>query len=175
MKQYVKEPTRGQYLLDLVISDLPQVRVKVLGILADHKVVLASNPIQISPPNILQRRGWNYKKANWPALKQELREMDWNFVHVDSLDVATERLTLLILVAAQKHIPLCTFAENKSQHPWLNTRCREAIAAKHSSEGSEQFEHLRDTCAAVINEEYLKHVAKTREDIKKCLPGSKQW
>ena len=48
LQQHVKEPTRGNYLLDLVISDFPQTTVKLSGMLADHKVVIASVPLGVS-------------------------------------------------------------------------------------------------------------------------------
>ena len=34
--QLVREPTREQYLLDLFLSDLPEIRMKVLPAIADH-------------------------------------------------------------------------------------------------------------------------------------------
>ena len=158
MQQCVRQPTRGQYLLDLVLSDLPRTKVEVSGVLADHNAVLASIPMQISELNVQRRRGWNFAKANWPALKRALRDIDWSFVHTDALDQATEKFSLKLLIAAQQYIPLRVFTENKSQHPWLNTRCREAIDAKHAAEGTEFFEQFRDVCSATINEEYLKNI-----------------
>ena len=41
LQQYVREPTRGEYLLDLAISDLgPLMRVKVVAGIADYSGVL---------------------------------------------------------------------------------------------------------------------------------------
>ena len=57
LRQHVKEPTHGKYLLDLVISDFPQTTLKLPGMLADHKRVLVSVSLAISSPHELRRRG----------------------------------------------------------------------------------------------------------------------
>ena len=175
LRQHVQEPTREQYLLDLVLSDLPQTSVKLSHMLADHKAVLVTMPLAASGTNDLQRRGWDFSKANWHALKAELRNIDWSFIEVDSIDEATEKFTLELLLASQNNIPVRVFSDNKSQHPWLNARCRSAIARKYASEGTPTFAFARDECSAVINEEYQKFNVQLRKDIKACVRGSKKW
>ena len=173
--QHVKEPTRGNYLLDLVISDFPQTIVKLSGMLADHKVVIASVPLAVSEAVILRRRGWDFKHARWHAFKTELRNTDWTFTRSDTIDEAVEKFTLKILIAAQDHIPLRIFSDNKSQHPWLNNRCRTAISKKHASEGTPNYNRFRNECSVIITDEYLKHLSQLRKDVAQCKRGSKKW
>ena len=93
--------------------------------------------------------------------------------HIDGFGLATEKFTLIIFVAAQNHIDL--HVSIQSQHAWLNTRCRQAIAAKYNAEGIETYNRLRDACSFINNEEFLTHVAITREDMEQCARASKEW
>ena len=175
MKQLVREPTRGEYLLDLVISDMPNIDISVLPTLADHKLVLAKIAVHAAASQAIPRHCWMFKQANWNALRCALSRIDWQFLQVDFLDTAAERFVLTILAAARDHIPKKWISDNKSQHAWLNDACRVAIAAKHASEGSVQYETARDHCSDVITAEYKKHVARIHEKIKACPRGSKRW
>eukprot|EP00959_Pyramimonas_sp_CCMP1952_P298850 6250921-Pyramimonas_sp.AAC.1 len=64
--QRVGQPTRGAYLLDLVLTDINAgVACKVLPQIADHIVVLAKVElaVQHSPP--IERDCWDYRRADW--------------------------------------------------------------------------------------------------------------
>ena len=67
------------------------------------------------------------------------------------------------------------FSEAKGQHPWLNTRCREAIAKKHAAEGSVDYIAARDFCFDVLYDEYRKHIARTKLLLQDCVRGSRKW
>ena len=80
LEQKVRQPTREDNLLDLVLTDIPQVRAKVLPKIADHKGVL----VELSMPEILEktvsREVWILSKANWPILKDDLKNYDWHLL-----------------------------------------------------------------------------------------------
>ena len=174
LNQLVSEPTRQQYLLDLVLSDLP-LHVKVLPMIADHKGVFIKVPVDVAPPQTVSRHGWIYKQAHWQALRRDLASTSWQFVHTETLDVAVEQFTLTILAAARAHIPTRDFQEFKGKHPWMNQVCREAIALKHSHENMADYAHFRDQCSEVLATEYHQYIARIRADIVKCSRQSKQW
>ena len=48
LEQRVSKPARGEYRLDLVLTDVPRLHVSVLPKIADHNIVLAS--LEISTP-----------------------------------------------------------------------------------------------------------------------------
>ena len=47
LKQLVREPTRGDYLLDLALTDLDGVRCKVVSKIADHNGLLLTLPLSV--------------------------------------------------------------------------------------------------------------------------------
>jgi len=174
LQQLVSEPTRGEYLLDLVLTDLP-CSVKVMPMVADHKCLFLKIPVEVSPPQVVHRYGWIFKQARWEALRRDLASTSWDFISNLDLDVATERFTLSILAAARVHIPCRSFCDYKGKHPWLNDRCRNAIATKHAHEGTPHFTFQRDRCSQILTEEYFAYVARIRQDIKRLDRGSKKW
>ena len=117
------EPMRGEYLLDLAISNQPGFQVKVLPTIADHKCVLASVPMKVPEAQRITRWGWSYKNARWQALKAAIRAQDWH------LDVGVEKFLCILLCLCRQYIPMKRFDDVKGAHPWLNARCKQAIAA----------------------------------------------
>ena len=74
--QLVREPTREQYLLDLFLSDLPEIRMKVLPAIADHKAILAHVPLPEISEKTMCRYNWKLDEANWGELGKELEGID---------------------------------------------------------------------------------------------------
>ena len=86
MKQRVTEPTRrdvsgSDYLLDLVLSDMA-VETFVGGKIRDHRYVLTKMRASVPDTIEVQREVWNFSKADWARLKDELREHDWSELHL---------------------------------------------------------------------------------------------
>lgn len=76
-KQHVREPTRGPYLLDLVLSDLQAgVACEVLSEIADHKLVFSFVKISIPLPTLVDRKCWMFKEAKWQELIHALNCID---------------------------------------------------------------------------------------------------
>ena len=80
-EERVRKPTRGKHLLDLVLTDLhTDVRCKVLPKVADHHAVPAQVTQSVPSEVKVARELWNWRKANWPALNDELEHTDWDKV-----------------------------------------------------------------------------------------------
>jgi len=75
--QLVREPTRGDYLLDLFLTDMAGCNVKVDSIIADHKGVLAKVPSPEIQEKKIVRRGWILKRAKWTDLEKSLADFGW--------------------------------------------------------------------------------------------------
>ena len=83
LKQRVNEPTRKDipsgkdYLLDLVLSDIP-VEARVGNTIRDHRFVFTRMNVRIPDTQVIEREVWNYKKADWTRLKECLADHDWS-------------------------------------------------------------------------------------------------
>lgn len=62
-EQMVKGPTRGEYLLDLVMTDIEQMRHRILSKLADHALIWAQLVISIPTSVASKRQVWQYVKG----------------------------------------------------------------------------------------------------------------
>ena len=74
--QMVKEPTRNDYLLDLVLTDVPSCSIKILPYIADHKGVMAILPLPEILEFSIEREVWILAKASWKVLKKDLLNQD---------------------------------------------------------------------------------------------------
>ena len=69
--QCVHEFTRGDYLLDLVLSDIPDcMTTSVLPPITDHRVVMAKIMNDQPSHRIIDRQVWHLREANWPQLQR---------------------------------------------------------------------------------------------------------
>ena len=64
LKQVVSQPTRGNHLLDLVLTDVPGTTTRVLPRIADHCVVEASVPLPVPQQEVVLREGWKFGTAD---------------------------------------------------------------------------------------------------------------
>ena len=63
LKQNVRSPTREDYLLDLVISNITPSNVAVLQCISDHNMVLAAFDIGIPEMLVVKRVVYDYAEA----------------------------------------------------------------------------------------------------------------
>ena len=76
LKQWVKRPTRDDYLLDLVVSDLPARKVEVLPGISDHNMVRAHFEIGIPESTLVSRTVFDYGKADWASIRRAVSAFD---------------------------------------------------------------------------------------------------
>ena len=175
LKQLVKRPTRGDHLLDLVISDLQARAVEILPAISDHHMVLANFDIGIPESTLITRTVFEYSKADWANIKHDLAEFDWTFMDGASVDDAERYLHESLFRILRQHIPERTLLERKSAHPWVNERCLQAIQRKNESAGTENFSATSLECNRILFEEYLAHIERMRDKLRKEKRGSKRW
>lgn len=176
-EEKVKQPTRKEHLLDLVLTDLgKEVTAKVLPQLEDHSLVLATVALSIPKEKEELRERWVYKDADWKGLRRALANTDWNFVDeaVDTNEVV-EAFTEKVLTVTRKYIPVSTAPVKKSTHPWMNRRCLELVAAKRAAEGTAEYKRKLEECSRGILEEYHKHVERLQKELKQLPRSSKKW
>lgn len=72
-------------------------------------------------------------------------------------------------------IPNKTKPPSKSFHPWLTQRAVDAVKKKHAAQGKENEGKEASTCSAVLQEEYLAYVRRSRAELLEMNRGSKLW
>ena len=73
--QRVGAPTRKDYLLDLVLSDL-NVDTRVLPGITDHDIVEARLPLPRSSAVTVKTKVWLYNQTHWVGLRRTLKNLE---------------------------------------------------------------------------------------------------
>ena len=155
LEQWVKQQTRkdasgSDYLLDLVMADI-EVEATVGGAIRDHRYVLAKMRAPVPDSVEIEREDWNYPKADWVRLKDELRDHDWTQLHSMNADEAATSITDTILRLAKDCIGKRKMKEKKSTHPWLTPEITRLTAEKKKAEGTENEKAAIEQCSSEIS------------------------
>ena len=68
--EFSKHPTRGNYLLDLTLSNFDgSIRTRVILGITDHIIVLSTLSLPIYIEHVVDRNCYFYKQADWKGLK----------------------------------------------------------------------------------------------------------
>ena len=97
LKQHVSEPTRECAMLDLVVSNLHHCECEVdAGLFeSDHRQILVTFYAPCSSPvRITRSTALNYRRADFPGLKECLRLLPWNVLDDMDVDDAAELLSM---------------------------------------------------------------------------------
>ena len=177
LDERVRAPTRGNNLLDLVLTDLGAlVRAKVVPGLSDHEAVLCVFEFPLPEVKPQRREVFEYSKARWSEMCDDLSGCDWpTLIRNDDADGSAQRFTSLLLHTAKKYIPQKWITDSSGTHPWLDDECRRLIQAKRAARGTDSFVLRRDECSRGLAEAYNKYVVKTRQELKKLGPSTKGW
>ena len=174
-KQLVRQPTRDDHLLDLVISDIAATSVAVWAKISDHNMVLAKFDIGIPESVVITRSVFEYSKASWRDVKRDISAFEWTPMDIMTVDDAERFFHHKVFEILEGHIPRREIRERKSTHPWVNDRCVEAIRLKNDSVGTADSVSLSVRCSKVIFEEFLSYTERMRNKLLKERRGSKGW
>ena len=177
LTQLVSQPTRGRYLVDLVLSDIPKVTTSVLPKIADHAVVESMLNLPFPEQVVVQREVWHFKSADCVRLRADLDlcTTDWSFLQTAEPNEGASELTKKILEATRGSIRKQTKREHKSTHPWLNDKVVEAVQAKRQASGSNEEAARASMCSAVVLAEYKSWCCRTQQELNEIQRGSKAW
>lgn len=138
LQQHVTAPTRGNNILDLVMSDLPGGATAMLHPplgQSDHAVITVD--FQLTPPRDppTTRTVWRYQHADWPRLRAFLKYADWNSILSSDkdLDTSCDLLTETIHEGMTRFIPSKTLKTRPSDPAWWTPECSAAIARKRAA------------------------------------------
>ena len=173
-KQFVKHPTRGENLLDLIISDLDRCKVEILPQISDHNMVLATFDLGVPESEVIARTVFQYAKADWEQLRCDMAAFDWTLMDQVQVDAAERFFHDNVLAMLERHVPRREVRERKSAHQWVNDRCLAAIRDKNEGVDGD-FASRAVRCSELIFEEYLSYVQRMRDKLLRERRGSKQW
>ena len=177
LKQLVKKPTRGQYLLDLVLTDVPElVTVTVLPELSDHRIVCIDLAVHVPTYAEIPREVWDFKYADWIGLKQAMASTKWRlFLEDDKPDESAAAFCSHLISLCDQYIPKKTITERTSNHPWLDEDCIRAIEEKCNASGRSEYRQKELECSKVLTQAFLKYQRELREKIASLPSSSKEW
>ena len=174
-QQLVKQPTREDYLLDLLFSDIDGIRCKVLPQIADHKSLLLPLPLPVPRVAVQTRLVWQFRHADWDGLRNALALTDWSSLSGADANQCAQCLTETISELSRKFIPQRTLKERKSTHPWVNERIIKLVELKQAAEGTANEASRRAQCSAAILDEYGRYIARERKGLQELPRGAKAW
>ena len=90
LKQFVDKPTRGEYLLDLVLCNDRSIQVKVEAKIADHQGIRVVIPESLEFRDMAMRKVWLYDDANWEEIMNTFKNHDWHNLYQGSVDDALD-------------------------------------------------------------------------------------
>jgi hypothetical protein len=160
LEQKVTRPTRGKYLLDLVLTDVPSIRTSGVGI-ADHIVVLASIELLAPKGPVGERVVLDHAKADWDRLSEELFDKDWTFIDRSSPTEGVDKLNNTLLEAVSRSIPERTVSAKQCSHPWLDDVAMRVVAAKQAAVGTDDEDKMTRMCSEVLARGYSNFITKT--------------
>ena len=174
LKQHVRGPTRGPYLLDLVLSNFASgIQCKILlGVRADdHDAVLTAVNVFVPSCNPVRRQVYDFKRAKWDRLKSSLSKVQWGVSLAEkSADDAAAWLTSTILEIVDACVPSKWILDKPYAHPWINDQCREALQRKQDARNTPLYALERDVCSSVFLKVYHEYVVKTNETLRTMEP-----
>jgi len=177
LKQVVKERTRGDYLLDLVLTDVSELMsVKVLPELSDHKVVCVDLEVAVPSFADIPREVWDFEHAEWDRLRTAIGNTNWEgFLDDTAPDSSTAAFCSHLIALCEQYIPRKTISAKTRVHPWLDEECYRAIEAKCCATGKEEFRRLELDCSQILTQAYLRYQRELREKIASLPRSSKEW
>ena len=129
-------PTRCNNILDLVLAR-GFVNVTAQPRPGTHDEVVISLIARSPPPiRVTRAAAFNYRRADFDALRRVLRATPWDLLDHEGVDEAVSMFYKLVDAAVRDHIPAVVF--KKRFPPWFRPEIRHALKLKQAA-----FERLK--------------------------------
>uniref|UniRef100_A0A0P4VX79 Uncharacterized protein n=1 Tax=Scylla olivacea TaxID=85551 RepID=A0A0P4VX79_SCYOL len=124
-------------LLDPVVTDLPEASISCqqLGPVgsSDHFAVLSQVELQTAREDAIPRTVWLWNRADWPSMKQDMENTDWESLLMGDAETKARTLTTRLLALQQQHVPSQVYLSRPGDPAWFGFRCRASAEAKHAA------------------------------------------
>ena len=180
MQQMVLEPTRESNILDLVLTNTPDLipRVEVIPGLSDHNIVYFEYNVKPERKHNALRQIYLYRRADWEQIKKEMKKLEKDIGDMidseeQSLDDIWEQFKNSLIESMNRYIPR-KVTKPRDSKPWITAQIKKLIKkrdrlSKHckkspSDELKEKFKECRREVKRTINREYWKYVCTLFEE-----------
>ena len=178
LQQLARQPARGSYTPDLILSDLSSSinNVLVLPSIAEHSTVLVNANFPLPVTTTLERYVFLYSEARWNDLRRAIAAINRNEIIIaNGADGSTLRFEQHLLHLIMWFEPGKTVFDTKSSHVWLNDACRRLIGEKQRAWGTDAFIPKRDECTTGLLRACYDYVRRIRDKLSKIKPSSREW
>ena len=176
LTQLVRSPTheRGNRL-DLVLTTMPDIVTVTVGPqITDHHIVYACMKLPAPKAKKVERRVYDFKKAKWEQLSDDIQAAAWDCIDSGSVDEASVDFTEDLRSMINDAIPQRTLVEHKGSHPWIDDRVLDAVQRRNEAMGTEAEAAAVIECSDVLFEARSSYQARTKKELAEMPPGSKQ-
>ena len=167
MWQAVHEPTRNEYLLDLVRTDIQNAKTTITPAISDHKGVMTKLPFAEVLEASVEREVWNLSRARWDELKKALSCFNWGRLRDGTAEDALLFFMEILWHHLVKFIPRRRITTKKRSHPWLDGKCIGATHRQNLAEGGDTHTYKveSDRCAKIFIDAKTKYVNDLKEEL----------
>ena len=128
LQQIVKDPTTGENILDLAMTDLPATATTLTNISTSyHNPVLIQLEISASYDKPNKRKVWCYEKANFRDMRGYLLSIDWSALFKDNdndPEKVCTKITDVICDAMDACIPSKIVTKKTGDKAWFDDKSR---------------------------------------------------
>ena len=183
LSQVNRQPTRGNNILDLVITSVPE-KVQVDAILqpqeseviTDHNCLVFHVKVTVKASVKLNRYAYDYQKGDFEGLRSTLQNIDFSNIVENNIDVNAAWLEWKerFIAEVRNFIPMRKI-KGKSSPPWITgpilymIRKKECLRMKLKSSSSSyliaKFKQLRSTVKRTISESRARYFESLEQDI----------
>ena len=135
LTQHVTVPIRGQSILDLIITDEPDMVMDLtdfgpLGS-SDHNALSWKSTVAVVPSN-KKRMVYDYSKADVEGIKRQLRLVEWTkLFHSFPVEANWAKFSSILHKLEKDYIPLKTVCSNNRKPIWMTYKAVRAVDHKH--------------------------------------------
>ena len=187
LTQLVKEPTREDQILDLVMTDLDAICTTYARLgTSDHHPVFVKLNVPLYRDKPYKRKVWQYEKADYWGMRGFLASADWSraFKSEDPEDACTN-ITNIITDAMEIYIPGKLVSKKTGDKIWFDDHCKRAatkkrrlfrvLKKKNTEENKNNFTKARKEYNHVEKVAKRRYNNKLKKELSDGSLSSKKW
>ena len=142
---------------------------------SDHQLIEFSMDLRIKRQPHIERRLYNFKKADWNGLKYSLSLINWDLCFGENdINACLTNWSDTFLAAVDQHIPTSK-PRNVNEHPWIDhellnlikvkNKLRNVFIKRGSTLDHDRFRQARREVKAMINMKKKQSAAKLKDSL----------